>query len=176
MGPKKRKLTRGQASETLFGGGGPADLSDTSIPTYRDIAKYCYYLENAQESKDIKILTQSISEKLVLIWGKVSDRLPLLQEGSINKKIQRYLEFLKDYRQKHASKQRIEYYEAFLDKIFDICKCTCKLEQVECDHKFFKCKIPNCKERHIFCACDEILCFFYIVEYIRSIFLIVYSN
>ena len=36
MGPKKKvKLTRAQASETLFGG--PKDLLETAIPSYRDL-------------------------------------------------------------------------------------------------------------------------------------------
>ena len=62
MGPKKKvKLTRAQASETLFGGG-PKDLIDTSIPTYRDIARYFYFIESTEKKIGIQIM---LLEKLV---------------------------------------------------------------------------------------------------------------
>ena len=91
MGPKKKvKLTRAQASETF--GGGPKDLLETSIPTYRDIARYFYFIESTEEKSDITYASRKIGEKLALVWGKVSDRLPLLAQNSYEKKIHRYLD------------------------------------------------------------------------------------
>ena len=72
MGPKKKvKLTRAQASETLFGGG-PKDLLETAIPTYRDVARYFYFIESTEEESDINYAGRKIGEKLVFVWGKVS--------------------------------------------------------------------------------------------------------
>lgn len=153
MPPKKRKLTRGQASETLFGGG-LAELSETTIPTYRDIAKFYHYLQSITENEDIGNLAECISEKVVHVWGKVSDRLPLIQAISIENKIKRYLVFLKSFKQKRVTKKVIGNNTEKLDKIFDICSCTCNLEEVNCDHKFIKCKVENCKQTHLLCACD----------------------
>ena len=102
MGPKKKqKLTRAKASETLFGGG-PKDLLDTSIPTYRDLARYFYFIESTEEKSDTTYASRKIGEKLILIWGKVSDRLPLIAQNSYEKKIKRYLDDLKNIRGKKA--------------------------------------------------------------------------
>ena len=87
MGPKKKvKLTRAQASETLFGGG-PKDLLETAIPTYRDVARYFYFIESTEEKSDINYAARKIGEKLVFVWGKVSDKIPLFSQNSYEKKI-----------------------------------------------------------------------------------------
>ena len=71
MGPKKRKLR----SEELFGGC-PEDLPDTCLPTYRDIAKYSYFLK--ETGTDLGQLHVVISQELLKKWTKVSDKLPFI--------------------------------------------------------------------------------------------------
>ena len=154
MGPKKKvKLTRAQASETLFGGG-PKDLIDTSIPTYRDIARYFYFIESTEQNSNTNYAARKIGEKLALVWGKVSDKIPLFSQKSYEVKIQRYLEDLKKIRRNRATLSVKQNKEKKLDTIFDIYRCSCDLEEVKCDHKDVKCKIENCQQTHILCACD----------------------
>ena len=117
MGPKKKvKLTRAQASETLFGGG-PKDLIDTSIPTYRDIARYFYFIESTEQNSNTNYATRKIGEKI-----------PLFSQKSYEVKIQRYLEDLKKIRRNRATLSVKQNKEKKLDTIFDICQCSCDLE------------------------------------------------
>ena len=154
MGPKKKiKLTRVQASETLFGGG-PQDLLDTSIPTYRDIARYFYFIESTEEKSDTAYASRKFGEKLVLAWGKVSDRLPLFAQNSYERKIQRYLDDLKEIRRNRAKRSAKEDREKKLDTIFDICRCSCGLEEANCDHKDVKCEAENCQQTRL-CVCER---------------------
>ena len=154
MGPKKKvKLTRAQASETF--GGGPKDLLETSIPTYRDIARYFYFIESTEEKSDVTYSSRKIGEKLALVWGKVCERLPLLAQNSYEKKIHRYLEDLKKIRGNKATVSIRQNKNRQLDTIFDICPCNCGLEEVKCAHKDVKCELENCKDTHILCACER---------------------
>ena len=154
MGPKKKvKLTRAQASETLFGGG-PKDLLETAIPCYRDVARYFYFIESTEEKSDINYAARKIGEKLVFVWGKVSDKIPLFSQNSYEKKIHRYLEDLKKIKNKRATTSVKQNLAKKLDTIFDICRCSCGLVEANCQHKDVKCKTKNCRQSHILCACD----------------------
>ena len=77
MGPKTRKKSTRQVSSEKLYGGGPQDLPENVIPTYRDIARYHHFIvetENVGTGKDNLISTSKmILEKLKLVWAKVSD-------------------------------------------------------------------------------------------------------
>ena len=70
-------------------------MLETAIPTYRDVARYFYFIESTEEKSDINYAARKIGEKLVFVWGKVSDKIPLFSQNSYEKKICRYLEDLK---------------------------------------------------------------------------------
>ena len=95
MGPKtKKKVTRQISSEKWYGGG-PQDLPENVIPTYRDIARYHHFIVETQSVKISKVTLTSMSkmilEKLKLVWTKVRDKMPFLSDLSIIVKIKRFL-------------------------------------------------------------------------------------
>lgn len=153
MGPKqKAKLTRNQASVNFYGGV-PQDLIETVIPTYRDIARYNNFIQERENISDLRYSSSKITEKLIVIWTNVSDKLPLLTTKSIEQKVVRYLAAVKNIQWKtgkNIGKTRQNLDEK-LDKIFDICKCSCSLEEASCNDRIVKCKMPNCS--HLICVC-----------------------
>ena len=56
MGPKtKKKVTRQISSEKWYGGG-PQDLPENVIPTYRDIARYHHFIVETENVGTAKIV------------------------------------------------------------------------------------------------------------------------
>ena len=148
MGPKKRKLR----SEELFGGC-LEDLPDTCLPTYRDIAKYSYFLK--ETGTDLGQLHVVISQELLKKWTKVSDKLPFIKENSIQDKVERFINQLQQRNRKHATPKAKKSMDQYFNKIFDISKCSCSLLELDSTGSAIKCKVPNCSNVHITCLCPE---------------------
>jgi len=155
MGPKKRtKVTRNYTSETLYGGG-PHELPENVIPTYRDIAKCYYFAEIAERNSNLHKISKQITEKLLVVWAKISDKMPLLAKSTIDMKVFTFLQNVKKINGKKIKARVKRNLDKKLDMIFDICKCNCNLEEAQCEDNNVKCKIQNCKKVHLICSCEN---------------------
>ena len=174
MGPKTR-----QKVENKYGGP-PEDLPEADLPTLRDIVKYVHKLEMDGFSQDSSDIVNHVSDKLLYIWQKVNPRLVILEKKTIKVKLLRSIDRLKTISWGRASKSIKSGFEKKLDKLYDICACSCKLEEVECSSKSAKCSVDNCSEVHILCICPmEVkvyflfecvlkFCHFTVLEYCHS--------
>jgi hypothetical protein len=72
MGPKKRTL-RAKSAEKF--GGGPCELPDSDLPTYGDVARYFYLVQ--QQEADFRTQVDLVEQKLIGLWQKCNPALPL---------------------------------------------------------------------------------------------------
>ena len=158
MGPTTKKVTRQISSEKWYGGG-PQDLPENVIPTYRDIARYHHFIVETQSVKMSKHTLTSMSkmilEKLKLVWTKVSDKMPFLSDTTIIVKIKRFLVKVRGVRNKSILSNSKKDMDEKCDTIFDISSCKCELRTVECSDRDVRCKEGECKKVHIVCVCDR---------------------
>ena len=64
-------------------------MLETSIPTYKDIERYFYFIASTEDKSDINDASRIIGKKIDLVLGEVSDKLPLFSKNNL-KKIQQY--------------------------------------------------------------------------------------
>ena len=159
MGPKiKGKVTRQISSEKLYGGG-PQDLPENVIPTYRDIARYHHFIVETKSvgtGKDSLMNTaKMILEKLKLVWTKVSDKMPLLSDKAKLEKIKRFIVKVRGVPNRSITSNSKKDMDEKCDTIFDISSCRCELKTAECSDRDVRCKEKECNKVHIVCICDR---------------------
>ena len=150
MGRTRKKQKTRHSSHGL---GPPSSLPDGgSLFTNRNVVQ-AFRME---EQTNPGIQGKACAEKLLLAneskWKSVNPQLPLIRDDNILKKICRFAETAKDYEWNRLSKVKSDNFIEKLDKLFDIAKCTCPIENcssVECP----KSKCFN--GAHITCTCDK---------------------
>jgi hypothetical protein len=150
MAPKSRSK-----SEVLYGGG-PKELPESDLPTYRDVARYVYFVSASEF--EVKRQLEIVAAKLVEIWQKCNPLLPLLKEFSIYVKLKRFVDQVKAVNRKQKrSKQALGFVESRKDHLFDISACSCKLPILPCDDRLVQCKAApgDCVTQHIVCECPQ---------------------
>ena len=135
-------------------GGPPANLPQSDLPTFRDIAK-CFWKASETE-KTFKGQVKFVEDQLLFVWRKCSTVIPLLSARGIRAKLERFLDKVKSTSiTKKCSKQLLDDLNAVLDQLFDIAGCTCELPIAACRNVEVNCRDTECGIVHILCRCEE---------------------
>ena len=146
--PRTRGATKKKYAKDDIGG--PAELPPNQLPTKRDALKYMRKLMDSYHGKQymVRDIVSEASKAILLIWEKaISDRdqAPLVDSYIIEKRMERlYRSFVENKKKKKLNKNSED-----LDKLFDICSCTCP--RLSCDE--YKCTCESCSVVHINCKC-----------------------
>lgn len=148
MGPK-RKPTRAKDAEKYAGHA--AKLPESDLPTYGDIARYFYLVQETE--RDFATQVNIVKEGLEVLWQKCNPALPVLDKLTIRRKLVMFLERVKSDHRKSLKVHHKETILAQENKLFDIAACTCDLRELPCTSKFVNCNAENCTNIHLACDC-----------------------
>ena len=147
--------TRAKTEHPLFGQA--ADLPANQLPTIGDALKLILkYKSEDQEGNtrfgDKNLAIKEAAQDVTNHWIKaVADRtkVPLLPqklvEGRLRKLYDKGIGIVKNRKQKE-----IPVFQTDMQKLFDICSCTCP--DISC--KLAKCQLKQCDGFHLDCRCD----------------------
>ena len=147
MSPAK-KSTRQSTFCPLIGS--PSELPKSDLPTLKQVLQSCFHEKIISTDPNIapdKISGQ-VTVKLVKVWEKVNPDIPLINNPfkKVKNAYNQYMEFKRNRINKVKTKNN---YIKRLDKLFDICSCTCKFTP-----HYATCE-PKCKLIHINCKCSS---------------------
>jgi hypothetical protein len=136
--------TRKVSSRPVFGL--PKELSANELPTYGDVLKFYFWVQNDAKNKSITKrkdtvaeLSQVVATRVEEIWIKASipivshDRVLHLFRSYYNK----YLKLLKPFKQRQNQDKYKLMLNSFRDeghsRLFDIAACKCDFDKCHCD-------------------------------------------
>ena len=107
--------------------GSPSELPKSDLPTLKQVLQSCFHEKIISTDPNIapdKISGQ-VTVKLVKVWEKVNPDIPLINNPfkKVKNAYNQYMEFKRNRINKVKTKNN---YIKRLDKLFDICSCTCK--------------------------------------------------
>jgi hypothetical protein len=130
-------------------GGTPSELPISILPSYSDIARYYYHVQNQSNPVDL------VTNGLIARWQQACPSLPLRPIKNIRCKVNRLKILVVD---RNANKVKGAEKRANMDKekdfLFDIAECKCDLPVLPCADRQIKCKEANCTKEHIYCTCN----------------------
>ena len=147
MAPRKKRTHLSQGQKY---GGSPCELPDNDLPTYADVAR-CFYVVN-EKTKDFKTQVKIVRENIMNAWKKCCPHLPHLLAAALYTKLVKFLTLVKEINKKRVKSSTFKYYEYKKEHLFDIAICRCDLPVVTCDT--VNCASVNCWKVHIQCHCD----------------------
>ena len=151
---KVNRFTRKKSSEMF--GGGLNILSFTEPSTHRQLIQYFYHLQiTSNGAIDDWSIAHPILNEIKQNWQSVNPRLPLINDKTVDKKVNNLIVLVKQINQKRAKAVKQQNLETKIDKFFDVSACACSLGTVPCDDRGVKCKKLDCQEEHISCICTS---------------------
>jgi len=147
MAPSAKK--RSVVSEKY--GGVSQGLPETDLPTYKDVARYFYFV--SLKEKDYNSQIRITEEKVTPVWAKC--RLPLIDKVPLRNKLKRFFDKVKNYDQKIMKPAARKVFDAKREKLFDIAACSCELPILPCASRSIRCAVSYCKLQHIACDCQK---------------------
>ena len=151
MGPKVVR-TRQKSGDL----GAPSALPEAgSLPTNKDvIAAVTHEIETSREqSKNDKqkVAIIEVKDSVVKKFHEVNPALPLIQEGSVVKKMTRLFETSKKAKRKQLKPKELNLFSEKLNHLFDIIACTCEI--INCGGGQACRSKEDCTGFHVLCSC-----------------------
>jgi hypothetical protein len=148
--PTKHVSAPRKTNETY--GGGAAELSTTSLPTYSDVARYFYHVRHIEKNHSTQI--NLVKERIEEVWQNAL-AIPLLNNLSLRRKVVKFLNKVKAFNYRNLKVAKKDQLLLMKDKLFDISACTCQLPVFPCSSKFANCTVDKgkCTKKHISCEC-----------------------
>lgn len=119
--------TRKDSSCPVFGG--PENLKDNVLPTYKDIIKGYLWVRNdlmwLSNGKDpsVKDICEIIANDVIKLWNKAS--IPIISRKQIISRLTHYYHKYKQMKKYRVAKNKTEFYEDATRNLFDIATCKC---------------------------------------------------
>jgi len=145
------RQTRSSSSRQF--GGSACELDLTAPSTFRDVIRYYYFLKKTNQNLPLATIVDTIYEKLLFIWGKINQNLPLMKSKNIKSKLKKVLSETTQASGRRLPPRATTRLTSQLDTLFDISACQCDLPEVPCTDRNIRCTQPNCTVQHIGCLC-----------------------
>ena len=131
--------------------GNSSELCSSELPTLRQCLKCGLLLrEISDEEIEIRDMCKRILSEVNMVWNKANARIKLVSEKYAIDKLVHEWETAKECTKRGAKTTKVSNFKIKLDKLFDLCKCKCKL--FECSEK----SCAGCKYRaHVDCKCHK---------------------
>ena len=129
-------------------GGTPSEFPVSSLPSYSDIARYYYHVQNQKNSVDL------VTDELINRWQSACPSLPLRPRKNLRAKVTNFKNLVvrtNASKLKGVQKANLDREKNFL---FEIAYCKCDLPILPCTDERIKCSEANCTGEHIYCTCD----------------------
>ena len=131
--------------------GNSSELCSSELPTLRQCLKYGLHLrEISEEEIEVRDMCKCILSEVNMVWNKASARINLVSDKYAIDKLVHEWDTAKECTKRGAKTTKVSNFKIKLDKLFDLCKCKCKL--FECSEK----SCAGCKYRaHVDCKCHK---------------------
>ena len=132
--------------------GPPSDLPTAELPTLRQVLQKCMLFKTRSTNKRLPAprIAKGVYMELFELWRSVHPNIPLFTSNAVRNKVQAsYLQYTQIKGGTENKKAVKDSFMSRLDRLYDICSCTCKFlpHQDTC--------VEGCDTIHIDCKCGR---------------------